>query len=73
MAHKLSLDDGENLKVKTILPSFSGKYGFALLIRGKQLFFGFQLDDVEIEKVVIRKSVKLAKGRVKVLRYDPIP
>ena len=72
MAHRQVLDEESPKKRKQyIMPSLSGKYGVAILIRGKQLFIGIELDDVEIERVVRRKLVKTPKRSVRVLRYDP--
>lgn len=71
-AHRQVLDEQSPTKRKQyIMPSLSGKYGIAFLIRGKQLFIGIELDDVEIERVVRRKLVKTPKRSVRVLRYDP--
>lgn len=72
MAHKLFMDGERQKTVKRYsLPSLEGKYGLALLIRGKQVFLGFEISNVEVERVVRKRLVKTPKSGVRVLRYDP--
>ena len=73
MAHRLVLDEeSPKTQKKITMPSLTGKYGFAFLIRHKQLFVGIELDEVEIERVVRKRTTRTTKKKTtQVLRFDP--
>ena len=48
-----------------------GKYGLAIMVRGKSIFLGVEVSNVVVEKVVRKQIQKIPKSGVRVLRYDP--
>ena len=71
MAHKLVVDEVIQKRKRYHLPSMEGKYGLAIMVRGKSIFLGVEVSNVVVEKVVRKQIQKIPKSGVRVLRYDP--
>lgn len=75
MAHKLLSEDiVEHSKKKKgsnrIVEGLGGKFGVSIFIGSKEFFIGVSVSEVEIEKVIRRKTVKTKKSKVQVLQFD---
>ena len=54
-------------------PAISGKFGFSLMLGKKEIFIGIAVAEIEIEKVIKRKKIRVmanqAKGKVRTLTF----
>lgn len=76
MAHKLLLSEIPDAPSKWTkwpkLPSIEGKFGIALYIGGKEIFIGIAVNRVEVEHIIKRRFLPLAKATVKTFKFDPL-
>ena len=73
MAHKLLSDIPTKGRVRKFsLPDFSGRFGFSLFFGSKELFIGFMLSDVTLEKIIRRRVVKISPAKVRAFGFDPL-
>ena len=71
MAHKLQIKEEFTKKGKKYtLPNIEGRFGFSINIGDKEIFFGVQLTDVVIEKIVRRRMLRTPRGRAKTFDID---
>ncbi len=73
MAHKVILDSKPKGRVRKFLfPHINGRFGFSLFIGAYEIFLGFVVSDVEIEKIIKRRVAKISQGTARTFGFDPL-
>ena len=73
MAHKILPEIPTKGRVRKIsLPHINGRFGFSLFFGGYEVFLGFVVSDVEIEKIIKRRMVKISQAQTRTYGFDPL-
>lgn len=52
------------------LPALEGKFGLSFFFLNKEVFFGFSVGEVIMERIVRKRLVRTPKAGVKVFHFD---
>ena len=72
MAHLIESDPVEKVVKRpfTFIPKhISGKFGLSLCIGKKDIFLGFLISDIEVEKIIRRKVLRNQKAKTKIFTF----
>ena len=73
MAHKILPDFPTKGRVRKFsLPKINGRFGFSLFFGSYEVFRGVVVSDVEIEKIIKRKVVKISPAQTRTYGFDPL-
>lgn len=73
MAHKINLNFKPKGRIRRFsLPHINGRFGFSIFVGSYEVFLGFVVSDVEIEKIIKRQVAKISQGTARTFGFDPL-